>query len=82
MAENGDRPGATVYLFGLTVEERATLIRTLRCIQDNWVLDPLEDLLLVRLEALPEAGPRRSRPPAGSRRPRPVPRRESSAPMR
>ena len=82
MAANGDRRGATVYLFGLTAEERATLIRTLRCIQDNWVLDPLEDLLLVRLEALPEAEPRRSRLPASSRRPRPVPRLESSAPMR
>lgn len=56
MATNLDRvtheTQALPFLIELTSEERDALIRILLCVEDNWSLEPVEELILVRLQML------------------------------
>jgi hypothetical protein len=45
-------PRQLLYAVLLTPEERAVMLRALRCVEDNWTLEPAEEDLIVRLEAL------------------------------
>lgn len=45
-----------LYAILLAPDERAALLRALRCVEENWTLDPAELRILVRLEALEGGG--------------------------
>jgi Trp operon repressor len=41
-----------LYAVLLAPDERDALLRALRCVEDNWTLEPVEEQLIARLEGL------------------------------